>query len=33
LLVIGIIALVNLRGHDGSVVPGTVSPTILEPSL
>jgi len=33
LLVIGIIALVNLRGHEGSVVPGTVSPTILEPSL
>ena len=33
LLVIGIIALVNLRGHEGTVVPGVVSAPILEPSL
>jgi MFS family permease len=33
LLVIGIVALVNLRGHEGTVAAGAVSPTILEPSL
>ena len=33
LLLIGIIALVNLRGHEGAVVASAASPTILEPTL
>jgi len=33
LLVIGIIALLNLRHHEGAVVSSTASPSILEPIL
>ena len=33
LLVIGIIALLNLRGHEGAVVADAASPTILQPTM
>jgi predicted MFS family arabinose efflux permease len=33
LLVIGIIALLNLRRHEGAVVSSTASPSILEPIM
>jgi predicted MFS family arabinose efflux permease len=33
LLVIGIIALLNLRHHEGAVVLSTASPSILEPIM
>jgi MFS family permease len=33
LLVIGIIALLNLRAHEGATVPGAAAPTVLQPSI
>lgn len=33
LLVIGIIALLNLRAHEGAMVAGTAAPTVLQTSM